>query len=197
MTMEPPTDPKSNHPITLDEFFTFLEARLRSVCAGKALLGEIAFTEENCDNVASAIEKLIARDGPWKGTQRLIDRWPFTLALWLVNEAFFHFVSGAYWPPILKRIGIKDVPIYSMRLGRAFVNFLERQQLPRFRRLKTRWSYLGPLLAHAGIPRSCLPEFFEKVLPRAEECAAAEDEAGFEQLLASLPTLYLTQATDR
>ena len=77
------------------------------------------------------------------------------------------------------------------------MNFLERQQLPRFRRLKTRWLNLGPLLAHAGIPRSCLPEFFERVLPRAEECAAAEDEAGFEQLLASLPSLYLTKPTER
>jgi hypothetical protein len=51
MTTEAPTDPKANRPITLDEFFTLLEARLRSACAGKTLLGEIAFTEENCDNV--------------------------------------------------------------------------------------------------------------------------------------------------
>ena len=197
MTTQPPSDPIPKRSISLDEFFTFLEARLCSACAGKTLLGEIAFTEENCDNVASAIKKLITRDGPWTGIERLITRWPFTLALWLVNEAFFHFASGAYWPPILKRIGINNVPIYSVRLGRAFVNFLEWQQLPRFRRLNTRWSYLGPLLAHAGIPRSCLPEFFEKVLPRAEECAAAEDDAGFEQLLVSLPSLYLTKPTER
>lgn len=181
--------------VSLEQFLTDLEMRFRAV-GGWTVLGEIALTEEQLDQLATLFRKVIARDGPTKAVRLLIRDCPTIVAIWLVNEAFFHFVSGAYWPSVLERIGIKDVPNFSIRLGRAFLDFLDRRRLPRFRRLKTRWSYLGPILAHGGIPRSCLPEFFEKVLPRAEACGAAEDETGFEQLLLIVPNLHLAKPTE-
>ena len=184
MTSSSDEKPKSS--ISLDEFLTTLEEKFRAI-SGRTLLGEIMLTEEQSDNLASVIQRVVSRFGTNKAIRFLIDKCPFILAIWLVNEAFFHFISGAYWPSVLERIGIKNDPNYSMRLGRAFVDFLEKRKLPRFRRLKTRLSYVGPILAHAGVPRSCLPEFFEKVLPRAEECGAADDEGGFDQLLVIVP----------
>src|SRR5687768_890953 len=194
MTM--PSDEKPKPSVSLDQFLDTLELKFRAV-GGWTLLGEITLTEEQVDQLASVFKKTVVRDGPNNAIRLLIRDCPFILAVWLVNEAFFHFASGAYWPFVLERIAIKDVVQYSPRLGRAFLDFLDQRKLPRFRRLKTRWSYLGPILAHAGVPRSCLPEFFEKVLPRAEELGAADDEVGFEQLLVIVPHLYLAKSTER
>ena len=194
--MTTPSDEKPKSPVSLDDFLDTLEFKFRGV-TGRTLLGEVTLTEMQADDLASVVQKVICRYGKNKGIGLLIDKCPFVLAIWLVNEAFFHFSSGAYWPPVLERIGLKNDLNHSLRLGRAFVDFLQKRSLPRFRRLKTRLSYVGPILAHAGIPRSCLPEFFEKVLPRAEELGAADDEVGFDQLLVIVPHLYLSKSTER
>lgn len=183
-------------PRDLRAVFSSLEMLLRRDLQGKTLLGEVVFTEKHCDNVAGGLARLVGQRGAARALSEVIQHWPYVLAVWLVNEAFFNFVSGTYWPNVLGKIGIENPGPHSVRAGRAFVDFLERRNLPRFRRLKTRWSYLGPILAHSGVPRSCLPEFFERVLPRAAEYGVADGE-GFEDLQHDLPRLYLTKPTER
>ncbi len=177
-------------------FFNEAERKLTSALFGRTLLGEIVFSEKNCNEFAGKIQSLVEELGPGQAIRRLAERWPLTLSVWLVNEAFFNFQSGAYWPYVLGKIGIEDINKYSSRFGKAFLECLKKRELPEFRQLKTRWSYLGPILAHCGIPASCLPEFFEKVVPRSMDCGMA-DGSGFDDLLRIVPRLYLTKPTER
>ena len=172
------------------------ELLLRRDFAGKTLLGEIVFGQDQCNEVAGLLTHLVDEQGATPALTEVSQRWPYVLAVWLVNEAFFTFASRKYWPEVLAKIGIVTTGPHSVKAGRAFLRFLEDHQLPRFRRLKTHWSYLGPILAHCGIPKSCLPEFFRDVLPRAAEYGVGEGE-GFEDLLHDLGHLYLTKTTKR
>src|SRR5688500_6609737 len=158
-----------------------LELKLREALRGKSLLCEVPFEERHCEITASVFRHVIEQRGAEKGRKYIVGRWPVTYALWLANEAFFSFQSGAYWPPVLAKLGSHTPKQYSSRFGQDFLYVLDALRLPRFKRLKTRWNYLGPILAHAGIPRSCLPEFFERVLPRAIERGVSTRD-GFEAL---------------
>ncbi len=181
---------------TSREFFDNAEQRLRAALVGRTLLGEIVFEEADADLFSKKMRVLVEIQGPSATLRLLASRWPVSLSVWLVNEAFFHFESGTYWPNVLGKIGVEKINQYSSRFGQAFLSFLRHAGLPEFRQLKTRWSYLGPILAHCGIPRSCLPEFFEKVVPQAEEYGVGEG-VGFEDLMARLRRLYLTRPTER
>jgi hypothetical protein len=172
-----------------------LELKLRDTLRGKSLLCEVPFEERHCEITASVFRHVIEQRGTEKGRKYIVSRWPVTYALWLANEAFFSFQSGAYWPPVLAKLGIHNTNQYSSRFGQDFLHVLDALRLPRFKRLKTRWNYLGPILAHAGIPRSCLPEFFERVLPRAIERGVSTRE-GFEALQEDLALLYLGRPTE-
>ena len=101
------------------EFELDMEQRLQ----GKTLLGEVVFDEELCDWVASALKKRVQHSGS-AGLLEAQREFPLTVALWLVNEAFFNFTSGKYWPPVLGKIGITEVGNTSVRLGQAFLKFL-------------------------------------------------------------------------
>jgi hypothetical protein len=177
-------------------FLSAAEVFLSERLFGKTLLGEIVASENDCNEFAQQIRSLVEEVGPGRAIRMLADRWPLTLSVWLVNEAFFNFLSGAYWPYVLGKLGIEDTNNYSSRFGKAFLKFLRERELPEFRQLKTSWSYLGPILAHCGIPASCLPEFFEKVVPRAMEYGMGEG-TGFDDLLRIVPRLYLTKPTER
>lgn len=161
---------------------------------GKSLLGEIPLSRSDCEKIGRGFRAVFTRLKLGGGLARVSQDWPLTLACWLANQSFFQFVGGRYWPDTLGPLGIEDVNAASSRFGQQFLDTLERFKLPRFRRMRTRWSYLGPILAHGGIPESCLGEFFQKVVPLTQEVNAWEDD-GFEELLRTLPRLYLHRPT--
>lgn len=163
---------------------------------GKILLGEITFEEPQLEKISRVLRDEVAAAGVGRSVRNLAREWPALFALWLTNEAYFHFESRTYWPYVLDKLGVVGADQYSSRFGTAFLEVLNRFNLPTFRRMKTSWSYLGPILAHAGIPRSCLPEYFEKVLPRAAQ-VDLRDEDDFNELVEMLPSLYLTKTTER
>jgi hypothetical protein len=171
------------------------EWALRAQLKGKTLLGEVSFDQKQCDITARFFAGVVARRGADPGRRLIVEAWPVMYALWLANEAFFNFVGAKYWPFVLDKLNITNHNAYSSRFGSSFLEVLDSFQLPRFKRLKTRWSYLGPILAHAGIPQSCIPEYFEKVVPKAIELGASS-RAGFESLQGALPSLYLPRATE-
>src|SRR5690606_33516374 len=161
-----------------------------SLLRGKTLLGEIVLSLDSCDLIASHLRALIEEAGQIAGTSFVTETWQLVTGTWLVNEAFYNFESGEDWPPTLRKSGIVDIGTCSTRFGQAFLKLLRDRGLPRFHRLKTRWHYLGPILGHCGIPRSCLPEFFEKVLPRAAELGIG-DGGSFDELRLEATRLYL------
>lgn len=174
---------------------TLLEQRLRLQMKRMTLLCEASFNKEQHAETVSVFSEAIARLGPDPGRRFLRDQFPMTYAVWLANEAFYSFSGGAFWPAVLGKIGIEHPNAYSAKFGADFVKLLDRFGLPRFRRLNTHWSYLGPILAHGGIPKSCLPEYFDSVLPKAIARGVYSRE-GFETLQNDLPKLRLTRAVE-
>jgi hypothetical protein len=161
-----------------------LELSLRKQLRGKTLLGEVAFTEEQCHQAANVFRKAIVGHGLSAALRGARETCPALYALWLVNEAFYGY-DGSFWPPVLKKVGLQN-SVLSSQLGQTFLDILDDLKLPRFRRLNTRWSYLGPILAHCGIPRFVLPEFFGEVLPVAARVGVASAD-GLADLEARLP----------
>jgi hypothetical protein len=163
-----------------------LESRLRRQLQGKTLLGEVAFEERHCEQSAQGFKQVFSRYGFSDGLARVQFDCPILFAMWLVNEAFYSYDSG-YWPAVTAKVGVNPQN-NAARMGAAFVDILDRFRLPRFRRLNTHWSYLGPILAHCGVPKSRLPQFFDEVLPLAARIGvgSAEGLAELQQQLASL-----------
>lgn len=170
-----------------------LEAGLRRQLQGKTLLGEVTFEERHCDQTAELFARTFARYGLNKGLSGIQFECPITFALWLVNEAFYKY-DGGYWPIVLSKVGLNHQN-YSARLGAAFLDILERFRLPRFRRLNTHWSYLGPILAHCGVPKSRLPQFFDEVLPLAARIGVGSAE-GLAELQQQLPSLHVSRSIE-
>ena len=172
-----------------------LESLLRDKMKGRSLLCEVPFKEDHCDKTANLFAQVIRQLGPDPGRRHFVSHWPLTYAVWLSNEAFFNYQSGAYWPFVLDKLGVQHPNAYSSKFGRSFLDVLDRFKLPRFKRLTTHWNYLGPILAHAGIPRSCLPDTFEHVLPKAVERGVLSRD-GFQSVQEDLPSLRLTRAVE-
>jgi hypothetical protein len=170
-----------------------LEFDLRKQLQGKTLLGEVAFEERDCDQVALLFKQTLTGYGLNDGLSRIQLECPITFALWLVNEAFYGY-DGGYWPLVLAKVGL-HIQNYSARLGSGFVDIIERFRLPRFRRLNTHWSYLGPILAHCGVPKSRLPEFFDVVLPEAARIGVGSVE-GLTELQQQLPSLRVSRSIE-
>lgn len=170
-----------------------LEAGLRRRLKGKTLLGEVVFEERHCDQSARNFKQLFGRLGFSAGLAWVRQECPILFAMWLVNEAFYSYDSS-YWPTVTAKVGVHSQN-YAARMGAAFVDILERFRLPRFRRLNTHWSYLGPILAHCGVPRSRLPQFFDQVLPVAARIGVGSAE-GLADLQQQLPSLRVSRSIE-
>ena len=171
---------------TFDDGFEKFEENFRKQLAGKTLLGEIPFDEQYCDLLAEMFKGPLTQLGLGRGLQWIRARLPITFAMWLVNEAYYGY-DGGLWPIVLPKLGLQHQP-QSALLGKLFIEIIEAHKLPRFAKLNTKWSYLGPILAHCGIPKSRLPEFFEVVLPEAARIGVSSPEglAEFEDHLEEL-----------
>jgi hypothetical protein len=170
-----------------------LEAGLRRQLHGKTLLGEVAFEERHCERAALFFRQTFDRYGVARALRSIRVQCPATFALWLVNEAFYCY-DGGYWPAVLQKAGINGQP-YSARLGSAFLEILDQLGKPRFRRLNTHWSYLGPILAHCGIPRAFLPQFFREVLPEAARIGVTSPD-GLAELQQRLLGMHVSQSIE-
>lgn len=171
-----------------------LERGLRKQLQGKTLLGEVVFRKSHCDLSAQRFKDVFARYGFEPGIRCIREDHPIEFALWLVNEAFFSF-DGGYWPVVIPKLGLRNSQGISGHVGRTFLDILRDEDFHRFRRLNTHWSYLGPILAHCGIPSSRLPQFFERLLPYAAEVGVDSDE-GIAQLQQELPSMGLSRSIE-
>jgi hypothetical protein len=120
------------------------EHKLSKEAQNVSLLGEIPLSPEDLDHLATLIRQAISPDIS-VGTRFLERKVPACLAA--VRES----------------TGLVEDPNWERKWGRIFLNFLKTNDLPCFE-IKGGLAYVTPILAHGGIPNSCLDEFFEKVL---------------------------------
>jgi hypothetical protein len=89
-------------------------------------------------------------------------RYPTLAAMMTVGLGIYYYNEGDFWSVFP---GL-DSPIDRSRWGQKFEEFLVRHNsLESFRSIKDEGGhrYVGPMLAHGGIPQSCLPDFFSMI----------------------------------
>ena len=138
------------------------EQKLSKEAQNVSLLGEIPFSPEDLDHLGTLIRQAISPDIS-RGTRFLERKAPTCLACFLVWMGIVGYRDGDYWSAVRESTGLVEDPNWERKWGRIFLNFLKTNDLPRFE-IEGGLTYVTPILAHGGIPNSCLGEFFERVL---------------------------------
>ena len=138
------------------------EDRLSKETKNVSLLGQIEHSSQDLANLGTLVRHTIAQDIS-RGTCFIEQHAPTCLACLLVWTGIVGYRDGDYWSAVRESTGLVEDPNWEGKWGNAFLEFLKKRGLPRFE-IKGGLTYVTPILAHGGIPNSCLIEFFEHLL---------------------------------
>ena len=134
-----------------------MEADLRIRLRGCRLVLEAGLDDSTVTSVAAAVRLLTDEEHP---SLTLVSRYPALLVTYLVAVGI-HRYDGTFWPHL------PDEELDADVLKAGFIVALERLDLETFADLEERegWHrFVGPILAHGGIPRYSLGDFFRVLL---------------------------------
>ena len=145
-----------------------LEHRLRGELRGCRLVCEIPLDDVTTADLVAAMTVLRDRRVDSR-TLRL--QYPAITVVYLVAQGIFRYDGGTFWP----NLSVKGLE--RIELGPAFEGALRRLELESFSWLIEEGAlrYLTPILAHGGIPKYCLDDFFRLLL---EELRRGATDAG-------------------
>lgn len=124
------------------------------------LISEIPLTENDINHLNGLVIRCL-KTNLAQGARFLARRVPMCLGVFLVWQGIKGYKEGDYWSAVRKITDMSD-PHAESRWGGSFLNLLKRHGL--VRRSDTRsYRYVAPILLHAGIPDSCLPEYFCRI----------------------------------
>ncbi len=138
------------------------ESKLSEQVRTVGLLGQIEPAPQDLEHLETLIRQAISPDIQ-AGTRFLTEKAPTCLACFLVWTGIVKYREGSYWPAVQESTSLPDDPTWHASWGQAFIDFLQANNLPRFD-VAGSLAYVTPILAHGGIPNSCLAEFFEKIV---------------------------------
>lgn len=124
-------------------------------------VGQVALSQAEVDRLGGLIKERLAV-GVLEGTRYIARETPASLACFLVGHGVYYYREGDYWSSLLKTIDVFDVQ-WQVRVGRYFLNYLKRLNMPVLH-IPEAHRYVANILLHGGVPQSCLPEFFEQVV---------------------------------
>ena len=142
-----------------------LEEKLRAV----GLVGELDLEGEIYERVLSAARSLAVLTSK---TPNIFGRFPAILVVYLVAEGVHRYKEGTYWPNL-------TVPLIPLHAGPEFEDALRRLNLETFQHLvedEHACRYIAPILAHGGIPRYCVRDFFRLLLQEMSKGIADADD---------------------
>ncbi len=168
------------------------EQRLAQEISNVVLLGELPLTPELRTDLANAIRGLVQREGIAEATRILTQRYPCTLAVYLVAHGIYRYHGGTYWSEVVAVMGSNTVRTW----GTFFRDFLQQRNLPMFPDLGGH-PYITPILIHGGIPDYSLPDFFQHVLAPLSAVVTSADGDMAESLLDTLADLAHRAPADR
>lgn len=168
---------KPNPPLSLVELVEW-ERSLKPQVQAVQLLGEISITETEWKCLGgllglalkSSPGRPFETDGPLNQLARgsvtkLKDRYPASLAVFLVAQGWHGYHSGDYWSGVAETFKLNRPLDANQKsdLGQSFEAILKYFGLPLFPDLtEVAHRYVSLILVHGGIPRYCLPDYFEK-----------------------------------
>lgn len=117
--------------------------------------------EATCGAIDAAVDWLKERNPHLPAL--LADRYPALLTCHLVAEGIERYTAGAFWSGLRFTCAQNEQAM----MGEAFLRTLRAHGLETFDFLRERGlRFVTPILAHAGMPRYCLEDFFFKLLAR-------------------------------
>lgn len=153
----------SHDSLTLMDLIEQEDVRARQL-TGKRLICEMPFGQDDVEQ----LRRFLLPKG--------IQAWshPTLAAMMTVGIGIYHYNRGNFWSefPGLDSSGDQS------RWGQKFVAFLnDRNSLETFRSVKEEGGhpYLGPILAHGGIPQTCLPDFFSLITRYGDREQSGQD----------------------
>jgi len=144
--MEQP--PRYEDPKDYEAFFAELFKKAKGQFS---LLGQVSLDEEAVRHIGSRLRVF----------RNYASHYPYTLSLYLTWCGILDYEGGNYWDPVCEATGLPKID--RDRWGQIFEWAISKLGLPAFKDEKT-YRYVTPILAHGGIPKSCLPDFFENLL---------------------------------
>lgn len=135
-----------------------------SQLSGKRLLCEIPFVQGDIEQLREVL--LLKGIQAWN--------YPTLAAMMTVGIGIYYYNRGDFWSEFP---GL-DSPVDRSKWGQKFEDFLKgRNSLETFRSVKDEGShrYVGPILAHGGIPQTCLPDFFSLITRYGDREQSGQD----------------------
>ena len=169
-----------------------IEQRLARELSNVVLIGELPLTPEVGDILTDTIRGLVDRQGFAAATRILSQRYPCTLAVYLVTKGVYGYEGGDYWSQLIETMGSERVREW----GAIFRSFLQQRGLPTFQDLGGHIN-LTPILIHGGIPDYSLTDFFQHILDPLSDDLASVDIDLEESLLETLAALARRAPADR
>jgi hypothetical protein len=116
---------------------------------GRRLLCEIPFEKDDIDTLQQSL------------LPQGIEAWnhsPALTAMMTVGLGVYYYDRGDFWKPF----PCINSPVDQSIWGKKFEGFLDHHYLETFRSIRDEGGhrYVAPILAHGGIPQTCLPDFF-------------------------------------
>ncbi|MBA2670377.1 MAG: hypothetical protein H0U67_08415, partial [Gemmatimonadetes bacterium] len=136
-----------------------LEQEIQSGLHNSRLVCELSFDEHLRERLLEAMTDL--RDAGLAGNgSTLRTFYPATTAAYLVVEGVFRFEAGNYWG------NLEVSGLNPLVLGPTFEAAIRRLRLETFEQITQDGGlrFLAPILAHGGIPKYCLGDFFRVLL---------------------------------
>ncbi|MBO9370291.1 MAG: hypothetical protein J7575_04250, partial [Chloroflexi bacterium] len=146
-------------PDSLDEW----EKRLHPQVIEVDLLGEIALSDEEVHLLGQQIGDLVRRKGWTQAARLLRERYPCSYAVFMVAQGARGYEAGDFWSAIRDATGLSIPPTQTLQWGQLFEEIVQKLPVAQFPPLGGH-RYIGPILAHGGIPDYCLADFFDHFL---------------------------------
>jgi hypothetical protein len=135
------------------------ESKLRFQVQEVDLLGEIPITPDESRELGELLGNLVREQG-WHRAEQELEKYPCSCAVYLVSQGIHSYAEGDFWSAIRDSTGLSISAIQTTQWGQLFESIIADLGLPSFSSLRGH-RYVGPILAHGGIPDFCLPDFFE------------------------------------
>ena len=148
--------------------YSELERTLCDHLRGRRLIAEVGLDADLFEEVTHATKQLTARHG----LERFDRLYPFTFMTFMVGHGVYGYEHGNYW-------GTMSVVGVNNAAGPVFARVCVEHGLEDFDLLVEQDNatrYVGRILAHGGIPRYCLDDFFSLVIKDMQRVGASADE---------------------
>lgn len=135
-----------------------LERELREALMGHRLAGEVRVSETDLETLEQQACNLVVSGVSDRG---LTLSYPSLLVIYLTNVGVYRYEAGTYWPHVL----LGELIPHNV-LGAAFKRAVARLGLESFDDLvygESAAQYVARIIAHGGIPRYCLGDYFSAV----------------------------------